>query len=68
MSHWNEQLNEKCGCNHCWHQKRGPIWMVVPDGHTVQECCKCHACRTIHVDHMLDDHRRGSRWSMSQGR
>lgn len=36
---------------HCWHALRGPIWMVVPDGHTVQKCCGCNATRTIHVDH-----------------
>lgn len=38
---------------HCWHALRGPIWMVIPDGHTVQKCCECSATRTIHVDHAL---------------
>ncbi len=36
---------------HCWHSYRGAIWMVVPDGHVVQKCCKCTAMRTTHVDH-----------------
>jgi len=36
---------------HCWHAHRGPIWMVVPNGHILQDCCKCHATRLIHVDH-----------------
>lgn len=38
--------------DHCWHAYCGPIWMVIPDGHTVQKCCKCPAMRTIHVDHV----------------
>jgi hypothetical protein len=25
----------KTDCNHCWHRKRGPVMMVVADGHTV---------------------------------
>ena len=36
---------------HCYHALRGPIWMVVPDGHIVQKCCKCENRRTIHADH-----------------
>lgn len=40
------------GCEHCWHVFRGPIHMVIPDGHTVQECCKCHGHRTVHMDHV----------------
>ena len=40
-------------CNHCWHSRRGPIHMVVPDGHVVEECCRCHAHRTVHIDHAL---------------
>lgn len=37
--------------DHCWHQYRGPILMVIPDGHTIQNCCKCPETRTIHIDH-----------------
>lgn len=48
--------NEKDGHWHCWHQFHGPIWMVIPDGHTVQKCCKCDAVRTVHVEH-LHEHR-----------
>lgn len=44
-------IEEQNKCNHCYHTKREPIMMVIPDGHTVQECCKCHQTRTVHVDH-----------------
>lgn len=40
--------------SHCWHIFRGPIWMVVPDGHIVQQCCECQTSRTIHADHAHD--------------
>lgn len=36
---------------HCWHAYRGAIFMVIPDGHMVQKCCKCPATRTVHVEH-----------------
>ena len=36
---------------HCYHVFRGVIFMVVPDGHIVQKCCKCEAQRVIHTDH-----------------
>ena len=39
---------------HCWHAKRGPIWMVIQDGHVVQACCTCHAVRTVHVEHLQE--------------
>lgn len=35
----------------CFHDYRGAIWMVIPDGHVLQKCCKCEATRLIHVDH-----------------
>lgn len=38
-------------CSHCWHHYRGAILMVIPDGHVVQECCKCHQHRTVHAEH-----------------
>lgn len=41
-------------CDHCWHLKTGPIYMVIKDGHIVQMCCKCSNTRTIHKDHILD--------------
>lgn len=41
---------EKC----CYHAKKGPIMMVIPDGHIVQECCKCHNTRVVHIDHLKD--------------
>ena len=36
---------------HCWHDYRGAIWMVIPDGHIVQKCCKCPKTRVIHAEH-----------------
>lgn len=36
---------------HCWHVFRGPLLMVVPDGHVVQKCCGCATTRVIHADH-----------------
>jgi hypothetical protein len=47
---------------HCWHAYRGALHMVIPDGHTVQKCCKCEATRTIHMDHAHEDARKGGRW------
>ncbi len=37
------------GC--CYHTFRGVLFMVVPDGHTVQKCCGCENMRTVHVEH-----------------
>lgn len=43
---------ERSKCEqHCYHTKRGPIMMVIADGHIVEECCRCHQTRTIHADH-----------------
>ena len=39
---------------HCWHAHRGPVMMVIKDGHTVQQCCKCQATRQVHLDHAYD--------------
>jgi hypothetical protein len=39
---------------HCWHDYRGAIHMVIPDGHLVQKCCKCDSYRTVHADHIAD--------------
>jgi hypothetical protein len=33
--------------------------MVIPDGHIVQECCKCKSHRTVHVDHVFEHGRYG---------
>lgn len=41
----------ECGHTHCYHMYTGAIWMVVPDGHVVQKCCKCTSTRTVHIDH-----------------
>lgn len=43
-------------CIHCWHPFRGAIWMVIPSGHTLEQCCKCRATRTIHLDHYHRSH------------
>lgn len=50
MSDWNA-LPNRPGCQHCWHQHRGPIWIVLHDGETVQSCCRCHGTRVVHADH-----------------
>ena len=41
-------------CQHCWHLKQGPIYMVVNDGHVVQKCCHCGAIRQVHRDHIRE--------------
>ncbi len=46
-----------CDDAHCWHVKRGAIWMVVKDGHVIQECCHCPATRSIHAEHALEKYR-----------
>lgn len=46
-------------CEHCYHTKQGPIMMWVPDGHVVEECCKCHGWRTIHRSHAHELNRYG---------
>jgi hypothetical protein len=43
-----------CCDGHCWHAKHGAIWMVVKDGHVIQECCRCDATRSIHRDHAME--------------
>lgn len=63
MQYWKKNLegiNERCH-EHCWHAFRGPIWMVIPDGHILQKCCGCDAKRTIHIDHAYE-HRKERFW------
>lgn len=48
--------------SHCWHIHRGPIWMVIPDGHVLQNCCQCGASRMIHIDHATE-HCRAIQWA-----
>ncbi len=53
------------GCWHtcCWHLYTGAIFMVIPDGHVVQECCACRKRRTIRRDHAVTkSHALGSRY------
>lgn len=50
--------------NHCWHIYRGPIWMVIPDGHVLQKCCKCDATQMAHVDHL---HNKPRQWKREGG-
>lgn len=45
------------GHEHCYHAYGGPIWMVVPDGHVLEKCCKCEATRLIHIDHAAERNR-----------
>lgn len=46
-----EQLCQDDGRDHCFHIVRGPWWMVVPDGHVLEKCCKCPRTRTVHAEH-----------------
>jgi hypothetical protein len=39
-------------CNHCYHRYHGVIWMVVPDGHMVMQCCKCGDMELEHREHV----------------
>ena len=39
---------------HCWHAHRGPIMMVLKDGHILQKCCHCEETRQVHRDHLFD--------------
>ncbi len=43
---------QKSDCPHHWHLYTGPILMVIPHGHVVQDCCVCNALRTIHKGHV----------------
>lgn len=40
-----------CAGECCWHFYVGAIWMVVPEGHVVEQCCACGASRTVHREH-----------------
>ena len=40
-----------CGQVHCFHIYRGPMHMVIPDGHVALRCCRCPAMKTQHADH-----------------
>ena len=51
MSAGYENQTSEFACVHCWHDFRGPLWIVLPDGHVVQKCCHCEQTRTIHVEH-----------------
>jgi len=54
-------------CDHCYHLHRGPLLMVVPNGHVVLSCCKCKNLRTQHADHYYGrdshDHHEGGQWT-----
>lgn len=45
-----EETKHQC----CFHIYRGALWMVIPDGHVVEKCCKCGNMRTVHIEHRLD--------------
>lgn len=48
-------------CDHCFHPFRGPLLMVVQDGHVVVKCCKCPETKTEHADHLHNRARRSGR-------
>lgn len=52
-------IKHRSGCENgcCLHVFRGPIWMVVPDGHIVMQCCKCQCTKTVHAEH-AHEHKR----------
>lgn len=47
----NNNNKQCCNHNHCLHSHRGPIHMVLKDGHVLLECCKCDYTTTKHIDH-----------------
>jgi hypothetical protein len=47
-------------CEHCWHAFYGAYMQVLHSGEIIQECCKCHAHRTIHREHAHEKHGRAS--------
>lgn len=53
----NNLEENACAC--CYHDYRGPIHMVIPDGHIVQKCGRCEAMRTIHAEHRAREFHRG---------
>ncbi len=38
-------------CQHCFHRYEGPVWMVLPDGHVLEKCCRCGWAGNVHRDH-----------------
>lgn len=46
-----ESLQTKSKHTCCFHTFRGPLMMVVPDGHVVEKCCECDCMRTVHIEH-----------------
>jgi len=46
--HWD---NGESVHQHCWHSYRGPILMVIKDGHVLEKCCECGAIRQVHIEH-----------------
>lgn len=47
----NKPKAETLTHEHCYHPRRGPIHMLVPDGHVVEQCCSCGKVRTVHAAH-----------------
>jgi hypothetical protein len=52
---------------HCYHLHRGPIWMVIPDGHVVMKCCGCPHTVTVHADHAAELPRHSKPWGGGKG-
>ncbi len=45
-----------CNCSakehvHCYHPFMGPVAMVIPPNHTVEECCMCGNIRLKQIFH-----------------
>lgn len=58
----SRNLLEKCDeC--CFHLHTGPIWMVLPQGSILMNCCKCGATKTVHRDHVHDGCKPKLHWS-----
>jgi hypothetical protein len=49
--------NKVESCHHCWHPFEGAMGIVLHSGEIIEECCRCHAHRTIHRDHAYEARR-----------
>lgn len=50
---------------HCWHIYTGAIWMVIPEGCVVEECCTCRSTRVRHLGH--SKHNKKPTWKNNRG-
>ncbi len=48
------KASESDDCTHCFHPFMGAIWMVIPGGHVVMQCCHCGSTKTQHAAHVAE--------------